>query len=48
MVDNQNKMEEACRVALSSVPEVIDRDLLLGEKFLQLFNKNLHQFFVKD
>ena len=35
-IDNQNKMEEAHRVAFSSVREVIDRDIVLGEKILQL------------
>ena len=31
-IDNQNKMEEAHRAAFSSVQEVIDRDIVLGEK----------------
>ena len=35
-IDNQNKMEEAHRAAFSSVQEVIDRDIVLGEKTVQL------------
>ena len=31
-IDNQNKMEEAHRAAFSNVQEVIDRDIVLGEK----------------
>ena len=35
-IDNQNKMEEAHRAAFIRVQEVIDRDIVLGEKIVQL------------
>ena len=35
-INNQDKVEEAHRVAFSSVKEVIDRDIVLGEKIVQL------------
>ena len=35
-IDNQNKMEEAHKAAFSSVQEVIDWHIVLGEKIVQL------------
>ena len=35
-INNQDKVEEAHRAAFSSVKEVIDRDIVLGEKIVQL------------
>ena len=35
-IDNQKKMEKAQGAAFSSVQEVIDRDIVLGENIVQL------------
>ena len=35
-IDNHKKVEEAHRTAFSSAQEVIDRDVVLGEKIVQL------------
>ena len=35
-IDNQNKVEEVNRAAFSSAQKVVDRDIVLGEKIVQL------------
>ena len=35
-IDNKNKMEEAHRAAFSTIEQFIDRDIVLGEKIVQL------------
>ena len=50
-IDKQNKNKEAHRAAFSSVQEVIDRYIVLGEKIIQLRYLKIfytESFFAED